>query len=285
MLISVRHVTRYVYAEPVSYTVQSLRLTPAPFASQRVVNWHVRVPGCNAPLEFRDGFGNTVHLVTLSGRHSELVIEAGGVVETKDSNGVVAGFAKVIPPRVFLKETAQTRPDAAIRELARSIAEQSTLARLHALASAVRDRVDYVKGSTDAHTEAAEALADGRGVCQDHAHIFIAAARTLGIPARYVTGYLMMHAGDKGMGESADFGPAVNPAEAHHAWAEAWIESLGWVGFDISNRICPTERYVRLACGLDATTAAPITGSRRGGGGEKLEVSVAVQQQQQSAQQ
>src|SRR5262245_26549784 len=263
MLISVRHVTRYVYAEPVSYTVQSLRLTPAPFAGQRVVDWHVRVPGCGAPLQFRDGFGNTVHLITLSGRHSELVIDAGGTVDTKETNGVVADLGKAIPPRVFLKETAQTRPDAAIRDLAASIPDQDQIARLHALAGAVRDRVDYVKGSTNAHTEAAEALADGKGVCQDHAHIFIAAARTLAIPARYVTGYLVLEEGTH--------------AQAHHAWAEAWVEGLGWVGFDVTNRVCPTERYVRLAAGLDASYAAPVTGLRRGGAMEALEVSVAVQ--------
>jgi transglutaminase-like putative cysteine protease len=126
-----------------------------------------------------------------------------------------------------------------------------------------------VPGATDSHTGAAEALADGKGVCQDHAHIFIAAARTLGIPARYVTGYLVM----------ADPGPAA----AHHAWAEAYVEALGWVGFDVANRMCPTERYVRLAAGLDAGYTAPILGSRRGGAGETLDVSVAVQQQ--SAQQ
>jgi transglutaminase-like putative cysteine protease len=231
----------------------------------------VRVPGCAKPLEFRDGFGNTVQLVTVSAPHRELVVEAGGTVETKDCNGLVAGLGKAIPPRVFLKETAQTRPDAAIRDLAQSIDAKDTLGRLHALAGAVRDRVEYVAGITDAHTGAAEALADGKGVCQDHAHIFIAAARTMGIPARYVTGYLLLN------------GTAF--AEAHHAWAEAWIESLGWVGFDVANRICPTDRYVRLAAGLDARYAAPIVGSRRGGADEKLEVSVAVQQQQQSAQQ
>lgn len=274
MLISVRHRTRYVYAEPVRYTVQSLRLTPAPFTGQRVIDWQVRVPGCARPLEFKDGFGNTVQLVTMSAPHRELVIEAGGTVEARDCNGVVAGLAKAIPPRVFLKETAQTRPDAAIRELAQSVDEKDALGRLHALAGAVRDRVEYVAGITDAHTGAAEALADRKGVCQDHAHIFIAAARSLGIPARYITGYLLMD----------DTGHDAVPAEAHHAWAEAWVESLGWVGFDVANRICPTDRYVRLAVGLDAGYAAPIVGSRRGGADEKLEVSVAVQQQQ-SAQQ
>ena len=142
---------------------------------------------------------------------------------------------------------------------------QDLLDRLHALAGIVRDRVDYEVGSTDAHTGAAEALADGKGVCQDHAHIFISAARTLGVPARYVTGYLVL-------GEQSR-------SEAHHAWAEAWVEGLGWVAFDVANRICPTERYVRLAVGLDAGCAAPVVGSRRGGQHELLDVSVDVREQ------
>jgi transglutaminase-like putative cysteine protease len=269
MLISIRHVTRYGYAEPVSYTIQSLRLTPAAFEGQRVLDWQVRAPGAGTPLQFKDGFGNTVHLITINARHEELVIEAGGTVETEDRNGMVAGLGNATPPRVFLKETAQTRPDAAIRAVAAAVQGKDLLSRLHVLVGAVRDRVEYVPGVTDAHTGAAEALADGKGVCQDHAHIFIAAARTLGVPARYITGYLVL--GEQGT------------SEAHHAWAEAWLEGLGWVGFDVANRVCPTERYVRLAAGLDAGYAAPIVGLRRGGNAEKLDVSVEVQQQ--SAQQ
>jgi transglutaminase-like putative cysteine protease len=269
MLITVRHVTRYTYDAPVNYTVQSLRLTPAPFKGQHIVDWHVRVPGCSKSLQFEDGFGNTVDLVSVYARHAELIIEAGGTVETSDCSGVVAGLPKSIPPRVFLKETEQTRPDSAIRDLARSIHDKDPLDKVHALAGAVRDRIDYVAGITDTHTGAAAALADGKGVCQDHAHVFISAARTLGIPARYITGYLVMD--------------DAQPADAHHAWAEAWIDPLGWVAFDIANRVCPTDAYVRLAAGLDAGYAAPVIGSRRGGAGEKLDVSVAVQQQ--SAQQ
>jgi transglutaminase-like putative cysteine protease len=269
MLIRVRHVTRYVYAERARYAVQSLRLTPAPFKGQRIADWQVRVPGCARPLELRDGFGNVMQLVTITRPHTELVIEAAGTVETEDRSGVVDGLPKTVPTRVFLRETAQTRPDAAIRALAQSVPAGDAVARLHALAGAVRDRVAYVAGVTDVHTGAAEALADGKGVCADHAHIFIAAARSLGIPARYVTGYLMLE--------------DVTKADAHHAWAEAHVEGLGWVGFDVANRICPTERYVRLACGLDAAYAAPVTGSRMGGGEERLDVCVAVQQK--SAQQ
>jgi transglutaminase-like putative cysteine protease len=276
MLISIRHVTRYVYAEPVSYSVQSLRLTPAPFIGQRIVEWQVEVSGATAsPLELRDGFGNTLQLVTINTPHRELTITASGLVETENMNGVVAGLARTIPARVYLKETPQTRPDAAIRTLAQGVAGTNTIETLHALSAAVRDKVDYVTGATDAHTGAAEALGDGKGVCQDHAHIFISAARTLGIPARYVTGYLVLN--------EPPPGEAPEPASAHHAWAEAHVEGLGWVAFDIANCVCPTDRYVRLACGLDAAYTAPVVGSRRGGSGESLDVRVAVQQQ--SAQQ
>jgi transglutaminase-like putative cysteine protease len=269
MQISIRHITRYTYAEPVSYTIQSLRLTPASFKGQRVRDWRVRVAGAGPALQFKDGFGNLVHLITINARHEELMIEAGGTVETEDRTGVVAGLPKVTPPRVYLKETEQTRPYGAIRTLGQSAQGKDQLVRLHALVGAVRDRVEYVPGVTGGHTSAVEALADGKGVCQDHAHIFISAARTVDIPARYVTGYLVQ-------GERST-------SEAHHAWAEAWVEGLGWVGFDVANRICPTDRYVRLAAGLDAGYAAPIVGSRRGGSAEKLDVSVEVQQQ--SAQQ
>lgn len=269
MLITVSHITRYIYDKPATYAVQSLRLTPAPFQGQRIANWQVRLPEYAKSVQFKDGFGNAVDLVTVYARHSELLIEAGGTAETSDCSGVVAGLPKSIPPRVFLKETEQTRPDSAIRELAQSVSEKDPLGKLHALAAAVRDNVDYVAGITDVHTGAAEALADGKGVCQDHAHIFISAVRSLGIPARYITGYLVLN-------------EAIS-ADAHHAWAEAWIDPLGWIGFDVANRVCPTDQYVRLACGLDAGYAAPVIGSRRGGTGERLEVSVAVQQQ--SAQQ
>jgi len=264
MLISVRHITRYSYAEPVAYSVQSLRLTPAAYKGHRPTAWNVRVAGCDKPLQFQDGFGNTVHLAAISGSHKEVVIEAVGSVETENCNGIVSGLANSVPPRIYLRETAQTRPDTAIRDLARSVHSKDQLSRLHELVGAVRDRIEYVPGITDAHTGAAEALADGKGVCQDHAHIFIAAARTVGIPARYITGYLVLQ--------------DATHADAHHAWAEAWVEGLGWVGFDVTNRICPTQRYVRLAAGLDASYAAPVTGLRRGGAVEALEVSVEVQQ-------
>ena len=104
----------------------------------------------------------------------------------------------------------------------------------------------------------------GTGVCQDHAHVFVTAARLLGLPARYVSGYLFVEDGQE---------------DASHAWAEVAVEGLGWVGFDVANQISPDERYVRLAVGLDYREAAPISGVRRGAGGETLEVDVSVTDQ------
>lgn len=260
MLIAIRHLTRYVYEEPATYTVQALRLRPPSFAGQRVREWSLTTSAPSPGTQFTDGFGNLVDLVTINAPHAELVIEAAGVVETEDRSGVVAGLSNATPVRVYLKRTTQTIPDAAIEELAHAINEKDTLPRMHALAEVILEKVEYKTGMTDMHTSAAEALKEGHGVCQDHAHIFISAARVLGVPARYVTGYLV--AEDE------------EPAEAHHAWAEAWIDGLGWVGFDVANSICPTDRYVRLSTGLDAATAAPIIGSRRGGGAETLTVEV-----------
>jgi transglutaminase-like putative cysteine protease len=170
---------------------------------------------------------------------------------------------------VFKRETAKTAPDDAIRELTADLKAPDAIDRLHELMAVVGERVKYVVGATNASTSAAEALKAGRGVCQDHAHLFISAARLMGVPARYVSGYFVT--------ESA--------SEAQHAWAEAFIEGLGWLGFDPANQVCPTERYVRLASGLDAASAAPITGNRRGGLDEVLDVFVEVQQQSSAQQQ
>ena len=167
-----------------------------------------------------------------------------------------------MPVRVFLRHTPQTQPDDALRVLARSAQGNDRIAQLHDLMHRVRDAIAYAPGTTQAHTTAADALANGRGVCQDHAHVFVAACRSLAIPARYVTGYFVTN------GEM--------PAEAHHAWTEAYVDHLGWIGFDVTNGLCPDDRYIRLACGLDADDAAPIRGSRRGGGPESLDVDVVV---------
>lgn len=265
MHISIGHVTRYTYSEPTRYAILSLRLTPPTFNGQKVLSWRVSAPGIDTAKSFRDSFGNLVYLVTQTQEHAETVIIAKGVVETQDRAGVVGGLVEPTPLRVFLRATDKTRADDRIMQLARSPGVSADIGGMHLLMHAVRDAVDYQIGATTAHTSAAEALQDGKGVCQDHAHIFISAARSIGIPARYVTGYMLS------MGDG--------PSEANHAWAEAWLDGLGWVGFDAANRICPTDGYVRLAAGLDAGAAAPIRGTRRGTAQEELDVIVEVQQQ------
>ncbi|MCB1520356.1 MAG: transglutaminase family protein [Hyphomicrobiaceae bacterium] len=266
MLISVNHVTRYAYEAEARYSVQTVRLTPQSFAGQRVLEWSIDAPGIETASKFVDCFGNVAHQITIMKPHDEIAIAVTGKVETEDRAGVVSGTIEVAPTRVYLRTTEQTAPDDAIRQLAKDAATADTaqIAQLHALMEAIADRVDYEPGNTHAHTSAADALAEGKGVCQDHAHIMIAAARLLDLPARYVNGYL------------------VGEAAGGHAWAEVFVPGLGWVGFDPANRVCPTDTYVRVAVGLDAASAPPIRGTRRGGGKETLDVSVSAESPGQS---
>jgi transglutaminase-like putative cysteine protease len=267
MLVSIRHTTHYTYDAVSSFAVQRLRLTPSDNRSQKVLSWAVEAEGIENAATYVDGFGNRIHLITHSKPYETLSITAAGEVETYDRDGMVGNIGEVANPRVFLRATPRTESSPAIDALADEVHDRRPLDRLHHLLEGIASRVAYDVDATHSETSAAEAFAAGQGVCQDHAHILIAAARRLKIPARYVTGYLHVE------GEAS--------AVAHHAWAEAYVDDLGWVGFDPANHICPTERYVRLACGFDAASAAPITGARRGGGAESLRVDVIVRQQQQ----
>lgn len=267
MLIAIEHRTRYRYEGSASRSIQSLRLTPSGFDGQTVHSWSV-TSRPEAPLTaFQDGFGNPMHLLAVNEPHEEVDVLARGLVEVEDHHGVVRGLAETVPLRIFLRVTPLTHADGGIAELAAALPDGSALERLHTLMNAIRDRVDYETGATRAETPAAEAMRHGKGVCQDHAHIFIVAARTLGIPARYVTGYMLTDGGE---------------SVAHHAWAEALAPDLGWIGFDPANGQCPTDRYIRLAIGLDAIEAAPVRGMRLGGASEQMEVVVSVAQQGQS---
>lgn len=264
MRIAVDHLTTYRYERPVRGVVQSHRLTPAVFDGQVVLAWEVSVSDGVTGGSFRDGAGDLVQAWTVPGPVSEIEVRVKGLVETRDLAGVLRGLREMVPPEVWLRETHATRADAALTKLALgAAAAPDALARAHALAAAVAEAIEYKPGATHALTTAAEAMARGEGVCQDHAHALVAAARVAGLPARYVSGYMLD--GREG------------PGEAAHAWAEIHVEGLGWVGFDPANRCCPDERYVRLGCGFDAQDAAPIRGVARGPGSESMEVVVAVQ--------
>lgn len=270
MLLTVEHVTTYRYEAPVRGVVQSHRLTPAQFEGQKVLAWEVQVTDGLRGGGFRDGSGDWIQGWTVRGPVSEIAVTVRGTVETQDTAGVLRGLREVTAPPVWLTETAATAPDDAIIALAGAAqAAGDTLAVAHEMSDTVAEAIAWTRGATRAHTSAAEALALGEGVCQDHAHVLIAMARSGGLPARYVTGYFLTGEDD---------------GEAAHAWAEIWIKGLGWVGFDPANRCCPDDRYIRLGCGFDAQDAAPIRGTTRGPGSESLTVAVAVRQAQMQSQ-
>jgi transglutaminase-like putative cysteine protease len=264
MKLRVQHQTVYRYEKPIPYSIQTLRVSPRPYEGCAVLNWSVRGEGRRELPSLIDGFGNLTHCHTVTRPHTEMTLAVEGEVETTDTAGVVRGAAEPLPPLFFLRETALTAPHPAIAALAaKAGGAPAVLARLHSLMSAVRDAMDYQLGVTDVQTAAADALQKGAGVCQDHAHVFIAAAKTLGIPARYVGGYLWT-------------GPEGRNYDASHAWAEAFVPDLGWVGFDAANRICPTASYIRASVGLDYWSAAPVRGVRKGVSAETLAVKVTV---------
>jgi len=262
MDIPIDHKTTYGFDTASMHSIQTLRVTPQAFAGQRIGRWMVTGNGRRDLPEIEDAFGNVIHTLTTSEPHEGVTVMVSGVVSTIDTSGVVKGLTETMPAAVYLRDTNLTKPDDAIRDLA-GTALKDPLETAHQLMSAVRTAVNYRTGATDIATSAIQALAAGEGVCQDHAHVMIACARVLGIPARYISGYLA----------SADGGQV---HEASHAWAEMRVEGLGWVGFDAANNVCPTDCYVRVAHGLDYQGAAPVIGMRRGIGTDILTVNVEV---------
>ena len=278
--LQVRHTTHYAFGEPVVHALQRLRLTPKETQGQRIIDWRMGLDNAQVELQYDDQHFNHVTLISLAPGAREVTVTCEGLVETEDNAGVIGRHSGHLPLWSFLRQTPLTKPGPRMRTLLRDMpATDSTapLDFLHALAALVRDRIAYETGRTHSATTAEEAANHGYGVCQDHAHIFIGAARAAKIPARYVSGYLLM----KDRIEQV----------ATHAWAEAHVEGLGWVGFDVSNGISPDPGYVRVATGSDYRDAAPVTGISIGAAEEVLTVAVAVeahpagqQQQYQSSQ-
>src|SRR5262245_13135521 len=265
MRLRILHETTYRYATPAIRAVQNLRLTPRGHDGQFVANWRIDVDRDCRIDATGDPFGNTMHSFVVEGPFDSLTITAADEVETQDMEGVLHGQVEPLPAAVFLRDTALTTADAAIRDLAESTEAETgrdQIRFLHALMLGIRLRLRFDVDATSTGSSAGEALAASHGVCQDFAHIFCAAARHIDIPARYVSGYL--------------YRPEHPGQESGHAWAEAFVRDLGWIGFDPANGICPTDMHVRLAVGLDYLGAAPIRGARYGGSGESLAVRVQV---------
>jgi transglutaminase-like putative cysteine protease len=287
MRLRVAHSSVYRYDPPAAGVIQVLRLTPRNHEGQYVVSWRVEVTPDARLAAREDAFGNLTHVFTLDGPLRELRVEVDGQVETQNTNGVVCGTLERFPPSLFLRDTVLTQPDAAIMEFAAKIRGASggaVLAELHGLLDRLHD--DFAAGAaaeqkTASQTEqkagqdrdptrsaaiaAAQAFARRRGDAADMTHIFIAAAHSLGISARFVGGYFHP-TGEAGAQDTS------------HAWAEAFVPDLGWVGFDPAKGLCPTDAHVRVAIGLDALGAAPVRGTRLGAGAESLAVAVRVDQ-------
>ncbi|RWA67585.1 MAG: transglutaminase family protein [Mesorhizobium sp.] len=264
MRLKITHRTEYRYDAPVQYLLQRLRLLPVSGPTQTVASWAIKIDGAREEVRFTDHFGNDTRLVSAEGGHHTITVEAAGEVTTRDTAGVSGPHYGFAPLWLFGQQTPLTTAGDGIRDLAGAAGEGTDIERLHWLMATIRERVDYKPGTTSVVTAAEEALALKRGVCQDHSHIFAAAARAMGFPARYISGYLMMDA-------------SVEQA-ASHAWAEAHVPGLGWVAFDPANGISPDERYVRVATGRDYRDASPVSGILLGQAEEKLAVTVTVEQ-------
>jgi transglutaminase-like putative cysteine protease len=274
MRIRISHATTYRYETPPTAVTQLLRLTPRNHDGQYVVDWRIDLSEDCILHQHDDAFGNITHSFTAEGPFEKLSVTVDGEVETQDTNGRVNGAIEVFPPALFLRETDLTHADAAIIDFAettRANAPKDTLTLLHELLNGLNREITFDTSPTVAATTAAEAFELKRGVCQDLTHIFIAAARRLGIPARYIGGHFYRADG-------------VTAQDAGHAWVEAYIADLGWVGFDPTNGISTTDAHVRVAAGLDYLGSAPVRGTRYGGSGETLDVAVHVEQSRHQSQ-
>jgi len=266
MILDISHKTAYQFDQSPKYGLQQIRLTPKARLGQSVLQWSLDFEGAHEEAVFTDHHNNTTHLIRIKPGAVQLIVTAKGQVDMTDQNGIVGPHTGFAPLWLYLRNTPLTAQGSGVKALAKPLFEPgpAPLQKLHDLSKAIGKAVSYITGQTDSMTTAEDAIKIGAGVCQDHSHIFIAAARLAGFPARYVSGYLMMN--DR------------VAQDATHAWAEVYIPDLGWTGFGVSNRISPDGRYVRVATGLDYSDASPISGLTFGGQNETISVDVQVQQ-------
>jgi transglutaminase-like putative cysteine protease len=266
MKLSIQHITEYHFDKPVFYALQRLKLRPKDGAGQTILNWQLMVDGGKVEAEQDDPHNNHVSLMSVTEGRTSITISCQGQIETTDNHGILGRHRSFVPLWAYCRPTRLTTAARGIQKLLSGVdqAQDNKLDLLHQLSAHILSSVSYQGGATGVDSSAEQAITAGAGVCQDHAHIFIAACRSMGIPARYVSGYLMM---DGQIEQSAS-----------HAWAEAHIDSIGWVGFDISNGISPDGRYVRVATGYDYRDAAPISGMSFGARDKSMVVSLRVEQ-------
>ncbi|MDN7903688.1 transglutaminase family protein [Burkholderia diffusa] len=305
MRLAIRHISRYQFDDQATHALQRLRLRPQSGPGQTVRAWQVTIEGVEPALSYTDGLGNRIDLVRHDrGAKNEIVVVAAGVVETQDRAGILGNPEGYAPPWIFERETELTKAGDTVRELTQALPiEPHSLDALHWLMTEVHGRIAYAPNLADAPVDAETALQSGEGTSRDHAHAFIAAARALKVPARYISGYVLADSAMQRIADAKQSAAGDEPEEAlalqsgdgmqqalgashaaqsqglpqaalgaqpqaaalmqqpaGHAWAEAYVEGLGWVGFDPFMNRCPDERYVRIAVGLDYRDAQPVTG-------------------------
>lgn len=264
MLLTIRHETVYRYTAPLAYTIQQLRLSPRAEPHQHVMSWHISAPGQCHP--FVDAFGNVSHMLTITHNHNEVRILANGLVDVTAPDRGRLSEKGALSPLVFTVPTRLTEPMEDVKSFAAAYLQSGARSsELLGLAEAIRGQVAYQTGATTVTATATEALLLGKGVCQDHAHLFLACCHTQNIPARYVSGYI-----DPGHSDHAE----------SHAWVDVWVDEAdfsGWVSIDVTHACFESDAYCRLAVGRDYDSAAPVRGVRRGGGEESMSVSVSVE--------
>ena len=265
MRLTIRHQTTYHFEIPVKYGLQQLRKTPKSSHQQSVLFWRTEIKGGQQELCYEDEHNNTVELISYDSKAQPLILISEGEVELMVNDGIIGRHRGTAPLWLYQQSTARTKAGEGVRSILIDTPKSEPLEQLHKLADIIRNRVAFQVGASEPDWGAEEAISKGQGVCQDHTHIFLSCARELGYPARYVSGYLMLN--DR------------TAQDAMHAWAEAHVDGLGWVGFDVSNGISPDTRYVRVATGRDYAEAAPVSGRRVGGEGETLSVAIEVVQQ------
>ena len=265
MRLKIHHTTNYRYEPPASGVIQMLRLTPGSHDGQYVADWQIDASTDSRLNMHEDAFGNITHVLT-HGPIADLTITVQGLIETHDTGGVLKGTDERFPPSLFLRKTDLTAVNPVMALHAQELLQRAgndVLGFLHALMLDINEHMTFDADPTNSGTSAIEAYTLKRGVCQDYAHIFIASARSVGVPARFVAGHFLRADG-------------FVHQQAGHAWAEAFVPDLGWVGFDPANAICTTDAHARVAIGLDYLGAAPVRGTRYGGGTETLTVAVRV---------
>ena len=264
MQLSIRHETLYRYSEPQVYSIEQLHLTPRAEAQQRVLSWHIHTPGhCVA---YRDAYGNASHMLTVNEPHDAVRIMAEGVVSTTALAGGRLHGKESLSPLVFTVATRLTEPTPLLADIASRYLPPANAGTtdLMNLASHIFGAVEYQNGATNVFSTAGDAMLLGAGVCQDHAHIFLACCHAHGIPARYVSGYI---------------DPGTSGHAASHAWVDVWAEDRdysGWISIDITHNRLMTDAYCRLAIGRDYESAAPVRGVHHGGGQETMSVEALI---------